>query len=174
MKHFLRVGAALALLLGWSVAAHAASTGSATVTLAANANAQIQILDPALTLTPTPTDYNNDYVEAAGAAGLRVRVKSNSTAGLNLLVRCTDPTPPIALTDFLIRTQTPPGVPGSSISTYTPIQSSDLLLWSTGNEQKTWLTVTTDIRIQNLGNYGASAVGPTNYTNTLVYAVVAL
>jgi hypothetical protein len=175
MKHHLRAGLALALALGWAASAHAASSGTATVTLAASANAQIQVLDPALTLSPTTTDYDNDYVEAAGGAGLRVRVKSNSTAGLTLLVRCTDTTPPITLADFLIRTQTPPGSPGSSIATYTPIQSTNLTLWSTGSSQKQWLTVTTDVRIQNLGNYGDPAGGgTTNYTNTLAYSVVAL
>jgi hypothetical protein len=175
MRHVALAGIALAVVLGCVTSAQAATTGSATVTLAANANANIQVLDPAVTLTPTTTDYDNDYVEAAGASGLRVRVKSNSSAGINLLVRCSDPTPAIALADFLIRTQTAPGAPGSSIASYTPVQSTDQLLWSTGNPQKQWLTVTTDVRIQNIGNYGdAAGGGTTNYTNTLVYTVVAL
>jgi hypothetical protein len=175
MKHHLRAGLALALTLGWAVAAHAASSGTATVTLAASANAEMQVLDPSLTLSPTATDYDNDYVEATGGAGLRVRVKSNSSAGLTLLVRCSDASPAIALADFLIRTQTAPGAPGSSIASYTPVQSTDLVLWSTGSSQKQWLTVTTDVRIQNIGNYSdAAGGGTTNYTNTLAYSVVAL
>jgi hypothetical protein len=175
MKRFVVTAIALAAVVGGAATASAASGGSATVTLAAQATGNIDILDPAVTLSPIQTDYDNDYVEAAGASGLRVRVKSNSSAGLNLLVRCSDPTPPIALADFLIRTQTAPGAPGSSISTYTPIQSTDQLLWSTGSAQKSWLTVTTDIRIRNLGNYeDAAGGGRTNYTNTLAYTVIAL
>src|SRR5262245_22189756 len=61
--------------------AHAATTGTSTVTLAASAVAMIQITDASITLTPNATDYTNDYVEATGAAGIDVQVKTNSTGG---------------------------------------------------------------------------------------------
>ncbi len=75
----------------------------------------------------------------------------------------------------IFTTKTAPGMPGSSIASYTPVQSTDLVLWSTGSSQHSWLTVTTDIRIQNLANYSdVAGGGTTNYTNTLAYSVVAL
>jgi hypothetical protein len=151
----------------------AATSGTATVTLAATANTMIQILDPAITLSPTPTDYDNDYVEASGASGLRVRVKTNSSTGMILSVRCSDASPQIALADLLVRTATPAGPSGASLASYTAITSSDMTLWSTGVSQHPWQTVTTDVRVQNLIGYddGAGA-GVTNYTNTLTYTVV--
>ncbi len=155
-------------------AARAATTGNATVTLAANAMAMIQILDPAVTLVPTPTDYDNNYVEAAGASGLRVQVKTNSSTGLVLKVRCPDATPQIALADLLLKTATPPGSGGSSLPLYTSVSAVDQDLWSTGASQHSWAVVTTDIRIQNLMNYDDTAGGgTTDYTNTLTYTVVA-
>src|SRR6266487_1303607 len=54
-------------------AGFAASTGTAAVTLGASANAVLQVLDPFFSIIPTALDYSNDYVEATGAAGLRVR-----------------------------------------------------------------------------------------------------
>ncbi len=154
--------------------AQAATTGTATVTLAASANAMIQILDPAVTLTPTPADYDNDYVDAAGASGLRVQVKTNSTTGLALRVRCSDAAPQIQLADMLIKTATAPGAGGSSLPLYVAISNVDQNLWSTGTSQHPWATVTTDIRIQNLMNYDdAMGGGTTNYVNTLTYTVVA-
>lgn len=164
----------LAVSLTSSQPARAATSGIAAVTLAASANALVQILDPALTLSPTATDYENDYVEATGASGLRVRVKTNSSTGLLLKVRCPDPAPQIALTDFLVRTQTPAGAGGSALASYTEISATDQDLWSTGTSQHPWLTVTTDIRIQNLINYDdAVGAGVTSYTNTLLYTIVA-
>jgi hypothetical protein len=39
--------------------------------------------------------------------------------------------------------------------------------------QHAWLTVTTDVRVQNLMNYNdAATAGTTNYTNTITYTVV--
>lgn len=151
----------------------AVTSGTATVTLAATANTMIQILDPAITLSPTPTDYDNDYVDAAGASGLRVRVKTNSSTGMMLSVRCSDASPEIALTDLLVRTTTPAGTGGSALASYTAIPASDMTLWSTGVAQHTWQTVTTDVRVQNLIGYNDGAgPGVTNYTNTLTYTVV--
>lgn len=154
--------------------AQAATTGNATVTLAASASAMIQILDPAITLVPTPTDYDNDFVDAAGASGLRVRVKTNSSTGMVLMVRCPDAVPQIALADLLVRTQDAPGAGGATMASYTAITGADQNLWSTGVAQHPWQTVTTDIRIQNIFNYDdAVGGGTTNYTNTLTYTVVA-
>jgi len=151
----------------------AVTSGTATVTLAATANTMIQILDPAMTLSPTPTDYDNDFIEAAGASGLRVRVKTNSSTGMILSVRCSDASPQIALADLLVRTTTPAGDAGSALASYTAIAASNMTLWSTGVAQHAWQTVTTDVRVQNLFGYDDGAgPGVTNYTNTLTYTVV--
>ena len=163
----------LAALLVCPAATLAATSGSANVTLQTWAVASIEVLDPAITLLPTATDYDNDYVEAAGASGLRVRVHTNANTGLQLLLSCQDAAPEIALNDLLVRTQTPPQGSGTSISTYTPISSSDQMLWSSSSQISSWLTVTTDIRIQNLLAYADDvAAGYTDYTNTLTYQVV--
>jgi hypothetical protein len=165
------------VLVGGAVASSswAATSGTAQVTLAANANAFIDVLDPSVTLSPTSTDYDNDFVEAAGASGLRVRVKSNSSTGMSLLVRCADASPQIALPDLFVRTQTPPGSGGTSMSTYTAITASNQTLWTTGVAQGPFQTITTDIKVQNINSYtDASGGGATNYTNTLTYSVITL
>jgi hypothetical protein len=174
MKRFIGIMLALVALRALVPGAQAATTGNATVTLAASANAMIQILDPAIVLVPTPTDYDNDYVEAAGASGLRVRVKTNSSTGMVLMVRCPDAVPQIALADLLVRTQTAAGAGGATMGAYTAITAADQNLWSTGVAQHPWQTVTTDIRVQNLFSYDDAVGGSTtNYTNTLTYTVVA-
>jgi hypothetical protein len=163
----------LAVLVATSAAVEAATVGTANVTLAASANSMIQVLDPTLTLTPNGTDYDNDYVEAAGAAGLRVQVKTNSSTGMQLVVRCADAAPQIALADLTVRTQTAGGTGGTSMGAYTAITAANQLLWSTGVAQHPWQMVTTDVRINNLINYNdAISAGTTNYTNTLTYTVV--
>jgi hypothetical protein len=173
MKLAGRILVSAVLLSALAVSAQAATTGTATVTLAASAHAMIDVLDPAVTLTPTPTDYDNDYVLAAGASGLRVRVKTNSSTGMILSVRCSDASPAIALADLLVKTATPAGAGGATMGSYTAITSSDQTLWTTGAAQHPWQTVTTDIRVQNLANYNDGAgPGVTNYTNTLTYTVV--
>jgi len=165
---------ALLALLAVAPVSQAATSGTADVVLAASAHAMVDILDATLTLTPLPTDYDNDFVEATGAAGLRVRVKTNSSTGLLLSVRCADAAPEIALTDLLFKTATAPGGAGISQAAYTAMGAADQTLWSTTAVQHTWQTVTTDIRVQNLINYDAPAVGTTNYTNTLTYSVIVL
>ena len=152
----------------------AASSGTSAVTLGATANAVLQVLDASFSLLPTATDYANDYVEAIGAAGLRVRLKSNSLTGCILYVKCSDASPQIALADFLVKTQTAAGIGGSSVTTYTAITASDQALWSTGVAQVSFLQVNTDIRLQNLFAYpDAIAAGTTSYTDNLTYTVVA-
>lgn len=165
------------LLLGGLVVApmaHAATSGTSDVTLAASAHAKIQIIDATLTLTPTPTDYDNEFVEATGANGLRVQVKTNSSTGMALLVRCDDAVPQIALADLTFKTATAPGGAGGSIAAYTPMTAVDQTLWETTLRQSPWLTVTTDIRVDNLFNYeDGIGGGTTDYTNTLTYSVIA-
>ncbi len=168
----------LALLLACGVflapASFAASTGTSAVTLAASANAVLQVLDATFSLLPNAADYSNDYVEATGAAGLRVRLKSNSSTGCVLYVKCSDASPQIALGDFLVKTQTAAGAGGSTLSSYTAITASDQALWSTGASQSGFLQVDTDIRIQNLFAYpDAISAGTTSYTDNLTYTVVA-
>lgn len=153
--------------------AFAATTGTSTVTLAADANTMIQIVDNAITLSPTATDYANDFVVAAGASGLRVNVKTNSSTGMVLKVKCADATPQIALADLLVKTATAAGTGGATLAAYTAITAADQNLWSTTVAQHPWQTVTTDVRIQNLIGYDdAGTAGTTNYTNTLTYTVV--
>lgn len=164
------------LLMGALLAplANAATSGTSNVTLAASAVALLQIDDAAITLTPNATDYGNDYVEATGAAGIDVEVKTNSTGGMALQVRCADATPQIALADLLVRTATAPGTGGSSLAAYTAITAANQNLWTTGAVQHTFLVVSTDVRVQNLINYNdAASAGTTSYTNTLTYTVVA-
>lgn len=153
----------------------APDSGTSNVVLAASANTMIQIVDATVILAPTSTDYINNFVQATGASGLRVNVKTNSSTGMVLRVRCSDAAPRIALADLLIRTQTPPGAGGSTMSSFTPISPSDQNLWSTTVAQHPWQTVTTDLRIQNIMNYDdAAGGGTTNYTNTLTYTVISL
>jgi hypothetical protein len=155
-------------------ASFAANTGTSAVTLAASANAVLQVLDATMTLTPNATDYGNDFVEVTGASGLRVRLKTNSTTGCVLSVKCVDASPQIALADFMVRTQTAAGAGGSTMSSYTAITASDQALWSTGASQSSFLQVNTDIRTQNLMAYpDAISAGTTNYTDNLTYTVVA-
>src|SRR5262249_6264361 len=147
MRRYLGFLAAVVVVTALAVpVAQAATTGNSTVTLAASASTMIQIVDAAMVLAPTPTDYDNDFVEVTGGAGLRVRVKSNSSTGMVLKVRCPDAAPQIALADLLVKTQTAAGTGGTTLTTYSAITAADQNLWSTGQAQNALLTVTTDIR----------------------------
>lgn len=133
----------------------------------------LQVETPSLTLTPTPTDYARDYVESTGAAGIQVRIKTNDPVGMSILVRCPDAAPRIQLDDFLVRTLTGPGPGGAALATYTPIQATNMFLWSTGSELAPFFVVNTDVRIRNLIGYDdAAGAGTTGYSNTLVFTVV--
>jgi len=172
MKRCALLFAVLALCVGITPA-FAVTSGTSNVTLAASANTMIQIVDPAITLTPTSTDYDNDFVVAAGASGLRVQVKTNSSTGMVLKVKCADATPQIALADLLVKTATAAGTGGSTLNSYTAITGADQNLWSTTVAQHPWQVVTTDLRVQNLNAYDdAGSAGTTSYTNTLTYTVV--
>ena len=173
MKRLLGVVIPLAAVVSFAAGAQAASTGTSNVTLAASANSILQIVDTDVVLTPNATDYSNNFVQATGASGLRVNVKTNSSTGMVLRVKCADAAPQIALSDLLVRTQTAAGTGGSTMSSFTAITASDQNLWSTTVSQHTWLTVTTDLQIQNISNYDATT-GGTTYTNTLTYTVVSL
>lgn len=133
----------------------------------------INILDNALVITPTPTDYERDYVEVTGAAGLGIKVKTNSSTGMMVMVRSSSANPAIRAGDFLVRTLTPPGRGGTTLSTYTTLGPSNLTLWTTGVAQPPFAQVDMDIRIRNLFNYGDAAIaGTTGYTNTLIFTVI--
>jgi hypothetical protein len=163
----------LSVALALPFLAQAATTGTANVTLAAQATVQLSVLDPAITLNPSTTDYDNGYVDAAGASGIRVNVKSNSSTGAALLITCQDASPQVALADLLVRTQTAPQGGGTSIASYTPITAVNQTLWSSTTAIHGWSTVTTDVRIQNLMNYDdPSGPGVTDYTNTLTYSII--
>ena len=175
MKRLLGTIVSLIALVSLASGAWAATSGTSNVTLAASATSQIVIVDTDVMLNPTSTDYGNDFVQATGGSGLRVNVKTNSSGGMVLRVKCADASPQIALSDLLVRTQTPAGTGGSTMSSFTAITASDQNLWSTTVGQGPWTTVTTDLKIQNLGNYPDAAGGSTtNYTNTLTYTVVSL
>jgi hypothetical protein len=132
----------------------------------------INIVDSALILAPTPTDYAKDYVEATGASGLSVKVKNTGSSGLTLLVRMAAPSA-IAAGDLLVRTLTPPGLGGTTLSAYTAIGSTYLTLWASGVPQGPFVAVDMDVRVRNLFNYDDSATaGTTGYTNTLIFTVV--
>jgi hypothetical protein len=169
----LAVATLLACGLLPAAASFAANTGTSAVTLAASATAVLEILDATLTLAPNATDYTNDFVELTAASGLRVRLKTNSSTGCVLSVRCADASPQIALADLRVRTQTAAGAGGTRMSAYTAITAANQLLWSTGAAQSAWLTVTTDVRVQNLMAYAdAIGAGLTSYTDNLTYTVV--
>jgi hypothetical protein len=175
MKRLFGALVGLVALASFVPGALAASSGTSNVTLAASANSMIQILDTDVILTPTSTDYDNDFVQATGASGLRVQVKTNSTGGMVLRVKCADATPQIALSDLLVRTTTAAGTGGSTLSSFTAITATDQNLWSTTVAQHPWFTVTTDLQINNLGNYNDAAGGGTTlYTDVLTYTVVSL
>lgn len=155
--------AALLVAGGWVLPAPAAAV-----------NLFMQVLSPAVTLTPTPADYAQDYVEITGSSGIQLRIKTNDPVGMAILVRVADPSPQIAMNDFLVRTTTGPGPGGASLATYTPIRYTNMFLWSTGSELAPFFNVSTDIRIRNLVNYNDSqGAGSTAYTNTLVFTVIA-
>lgn len=169
----LAAGMVLACSFLPATASFAASTGTSAVTLGSSATAVLEVLDATLTLAPNATDYANDYVELTAVSGLRVRLKTNSSTGCVLSVRCSDASPQIALADLRVRTQTAAGAGGTRMSAYTAITAANQSLWSTGAAQSAWLTVSTDIRIQNLTAYAdALGAGTTNYTDNLSYTVV--
>jgi|GEM_PF-2279353 len=150
----------------------AATSGTSDVILEADATVEINIVDASVTLTPGQGDYETGYVSAEGASGIDVQVRTNSSTGAVLSVKCTDGSPEITLTDLLFKTQTSPGGAGTSQSTYTAITGVDQTLWTTTTTSATWSTVQTDIRIQNLWDYAdASGGGTTSFTNTLTYTV---
>jgi len=164
------LGLALVAVVPW--AALAATTGTSDVILQADATAQINIVDASVTLSPGQSDYENTYIAAEGASGIDVQIRTNSSTGAILSVKCSDGSPEITLTDLLIKTQTAPGGGGTSISSYTAITSSDQDLWTTTTTSASWTTIQTDVKIQNLWNYSdASGGGTTSYTNTLTYTV---
>jgi hypothetical protein len=173
-RRLLALAAMLTCGLMTASVSFAANTGTSAVTLAASANAVLQVLDATMTLTPNATDYSNDFVEVTGGSGLRVRLKSNSTTGCVLYVKCVDASPQIALADFMVKTGTAAGAGGSTMSSYTAVTASDQALWSTGAAQISFLDINTDIRIINLFSY-PDAIGPgtTSYTDNLTYTVVA-
>lgn len=139
----------------------------------AEAAAFINVLVPTLNLVPTPTDYENDYVEAVGPAGIILKVKSTSSAGMVLLVRSADASPQIALDDLLVRTLTPPGVGGVSLTSYTPLTPSNLTLWSTGVAQGPFMNVQMDVRIRSLSKYDDGVGGATTpFQNSLIFTVM--
>jgi hypothetical protein len=153
--------------------AQAATSGTSNVILAAQATANITITDASVTLSPSAADYVNNFVEVTGASGIHVQVKTNSSTGMILKVKCADASPAIALADLLVRTQTAAGTGGTTMSSYTAITAADQNLWTTTVHQNAFLTIATDVKVQNIFNYDdPAAAGVTNYTNTLTYTVV--
>jgi len=160
--------ACIAALRAW-----AAFASLALSVPAAHAGGFIQINTPSIVLAPTPSDYLNDYVEATGVSGIQVKLKNTGSTGLTLMVRCPDPAPPIALADLMLRTLTPPGPGGLTMSAFTPVSGLNQRVWSSGVQQGPFTTVSVDVRIRNLFGYDDAAIGGTTaYANTLVFTVV--
>lgn len=158
------------VLVGTS--AQAVTTGDSDVILNANATVEIEILDASVTLSPDQSDYEAGFVVAEGVAGIAVRVRTNSSSGMTLAIKCSDAVPEIALADLLFKTATAAGVGGSTIGAYTAITAANQTLWSTGESSPEWATVDTDVKVQNLWIYeDAGGGGVTTYTNTLTYTV---
>jgi hypothetical protein len=165
--------AVLAALVLAAGPALAATSGTSDVILQANATVQINIVDASITLSPGQGDYETGYVSAEGASGIDVQIRTNSSTGAILKVKCADASPQIALADVLFKTQTLPGGGGSRQATYTAITASDQDLWSTTTTSSTYTTIQTDIRVQNLWDYSDPGTpGTTARTNTLTYTIV--
>lgn len=147
-------------------------TGIALIAEASAQTASINVIDNSVALTPTAIDYENDYVEATGNFGVRLNVRSTSTTGMAVYVRCGDAAPQIRLPDLLVRTLTPPGTRGTSMAGYTALAATNQLLWSTGVPQNGNRRVDVDLRVRNLFGYGDGAgAGTTQYSNTLTFTV---
>ena len=158
-------------LLGTSLALSPAN-GIALIGEAAAQTASINVVDNTVALTPTAIDYENDFVEATGNAGVRLNVRSTSPTGMAVYVRCGDAAPQIRLPDLLVRTLTPPGIRGTTMAGYTPLAATNQLLWSTGVPQNGNRRVDVDLRVRNLFGYGDGAgAGTTQYSNTLTFTV---
>jgi hypothetical protein len=163
----------LTVVLVPCVRGFAATTGTSDVILEADATVEISITDASITLTPGQVDYEANLISAEGAAGIDVDIRTNSSTGAVLNVKCDDAVPDITLTDLLFKTQTAPGGAGTSQNTYTAITAADQSLWTTTTTSSSWTTIQTDIRVQNLWDYSdAQGGGTTSYTNTLTYTVV--
>ena len=136
---------------------------------AAHAETSISIVTNNRSLAPAQTDYEAGFVESLSpSGGIRVRVTTTASAGLILYVSCSTASPPIALSDLLIKCPTA----GSLITAYTGITALDQALWSTSVPVSNQ-DVDTDIKVIGLWDYSdAGAAGSTSYTNTLIYTVV--
>ena len=133
----------------------------------------IHVDTPQVTLTPSAQDYANDYVDATGAAGIRIRVKTNNATGLILKVRSSGAGNTIRLGDVLVRTLTPPGNGGVAINNWTPVTLTDLNLWSITTGSNQFINVGADTRVRNLGAYGDNvSAGFTSYSHALVFTVI--
>jgi hypothetical protein len=151
----------------------AATSGTSDVILQANATVQINIVDASITLSPSQTDYEAGYISAEGAGGIDVQLRTNSSTGAILKLKCADGSPQITLSDLLFKTQTAPGGSGSSQASYTAITGSDQDLWTTTTTSPAYSTIRTDVRVQNLWNYNdPGTAGTTDRTNTLTYTVI--
>jgi len=162
----------IALTFGVVRHGDAATSGTSDVVLNADATVEISIQTATLPLNPVQSDYENNYMALEGTDGIDVQVKTNSSTGMVLSVKCADAVPEIRLTDLWFRTQTTPGGAGTRIGNYTQITGSDQHLWTTTTNQETYTDVWTDIKVTNLWHYTDSGAGGTTaYTNTLTYTV---
>jgi hypothetical protein len=166
------LGSLTGIWYGIVILAIAVATGAPSPATAQTLS--LQVNTPSITLAPTLTDYAQDFVERTGSAGIQLSVRTSTRFVMSILMRCPDAAPRIALSDLLVRTPTPAGPGGAALSSYTPVSATNISLWSGLRSVAQFQTVSTDIRIRNLGNYDDSPFpGTTSYTNTLVFTVVA-
>jgi len=169
------VGLAALMLVGLLSASvdYTPGAGLSGVRAAVASSAHVNVLDAAMTLTPTATDYVNDYVEVTGASGCRVQLWTNNIAGAVVFVKCADAAPRVALADFLVKTQTAPGLGGTSMSSYNAVTATDQALWSSSLPVIMWGQVNVDLRIKNLFAYPDAIGGATTtYTDNLTFTIV--
>lgn len=150
----------------------AGTSGSVEVILAASAKAEIRIHESAVVLVPDDDDLAVDHVAAEGIDGIEAEIRSNCATGTALNVRLDGGANDLAASDLWFRTRTPVRDAGVSQQIYTPVRSSDQLVWSSSGSLPEWTAVHTDIRLHNLHQYVTSLRAARSLSSTLIFTVV--
>jgi hypothetical protein len=174
MKNLRVLGGAVAAVVSVAMAsqAHAATSGNSTITLTMAEFAQIQVNTASLTLTPTQGDFEAGYVEATGASGISVDVRTNSEDGCRLKFsgqtgdgRGSKITSGVG-GDFFVKSSTT----GTSMPSYMAVKTTEQNIWAgfTAKPQFTDTpgTIQVDVKVTNLEDYIAGS-----YNNVLTFTV---